>query len=166
MPYIPRSAQKNLPERLTDPASWLTVPLGLCTKRVDKIIKVYKVGKGEKRMRTFILLALAGLGAQLVDGSLGMAYGVSSTTLLLFVGIAPAVASASVHIAEIGTTAVSGISHSSFGNVDWSKIVWLAVPGGIGALSGALVLVWASSLEATAAYVEPAVAVFLFVLGI
>jgi uncharacterized membrane protein YfcA len=60
-------------------------------------------------MRSFILLALAGLGAQLVDGSLGMAYGVSSTTLLLFVGVAPALASAAVHIAEVGTTAVSGI---------------------------------------------------------
>jgi uncharacterized membrane protein YfcA len=117
-------------------------------------------------MRNFLLLGLAGLFAQLVDGSLGMAYGVSSTTVLLAAGVAPALASASVHIAEIGTTAASGISHSSFGNVDWSKILWLAVPGGIGALSGALVLVWASSLEATAAYVEPAVAFFLFVLGI
>ena len=117
-------------------------------------------------MKNFLLLALAGVVAQLVDGSLGMAYGVSSTTVLLAAGVAPALASASVHIAEIGTTAVSGISHSSFGNVDWNKIAWLAVPGGIGALLGALLLVWASSLEATAAYVEPAVAVFLFVLGI
>ena len=117
-------------------------------------------------MKNFFLLALAGVIAQLVDGSLGMAYGVSSTTVLLAAGVAPALASAAVHMAEIGTTAVSGISHSSFGNVDWSKIVWLAVPGGIGALLGALVLVWAASLEATAGYVEPAVAVFLFILGI
>lgn len=117
-------------------------------------------------MRTFIMLALAGLGAQLVDGSLGMAYGVSSTTLLLFVGVAPALASAAVHIAEVGTTAVSGISHASFGNVDWSKIVWMAVPGGIGAFLGASALVWASTLEATAGYVEPAVAIFLFCLGV
>jgi uncharacterized membrane protein YfcA len=95
-----------------------------------------------------------------------MAYGVSSTTVLLAAGIAPALASASVHIAEIGTTFISGVSHSSFGNVDWSKIVWLAVPGGIGALAGALLLVWASTLEATAGYVEPAVAMILFVLGI
>jgi len=109
---------------------------------------------------------LAGFIAQLVDGSLGMAYGVSSTTVLLAAGVAPALASAGVHMAEIGTTAVSGISHSSFGNVDWSKIVWLAVPGGVGALLGALLLVWASSLEATAAYVEPTVAIFLFILGI
>jgi len=95
-----------------------------------------------------------------------MAYGVSSTTVLLAAGVAPALASAAVHMAEIGTTAVSGISHSSFGNVDWSKIVWLAVPGGVGALLGAFVLVWAASLEATAGYVEPAVAVFLFMLGV
>src|ERR687894_728537 len=109
-------------------------------------------------MRTFIMLALAGLGAQLVDGSLGMAYGVSSTTLLLFVGVAPALASAAVHIAEVGTTAVSGISHASFGNVDWSKIVWMAVPGGIGAFVGAYLLVYASTAEATAGLVEPLVA--------
>src|SRR4028118_2441397 len=106
-------------------------------------------------MRAFILLALAGLGAQLVDGSLGMAYGVSSTTLLLFVGVAPALASAAVHIAEVGTTAVSGISHASFGNVDWSKIVWMAVPGGIGAFAGAYLLVYASTAEATAGLGEP-----------
>jgi len=59
-------------------------------------------------MRSFLLLALAGLGTRLVDGLLGMAYGVSSTTLLLFVGVAPALASAAVHIADVGTTAVSG----------------------------------------------------------
>jgi uncharacterized membrane protein YfcA len=117
-------------------------------------------------MKNFFLLALAGVIAQLVDGSLGMAYGVSSTTVLVAAGIAPALASASVHIAEIGTTAVSGISHSSFGNVDWSKIVWLAVPGGVGALLGALLLVYVSSLEATAGYVEPVVAIFLFMLGV
>ena len=117
-------------------------------------------------MRNFILLALAGAGAQLVDGALGMAYGVSSTTLLLLVGVAPALASAAVHIAEVGTTAVSGISHASFGNVDWSKIVWLAVPGGIGGFLGATALVYASTLEATAGLVEPIVAIFLFCLGV
>ncbi len=117
-------------------------------------------------MKNFFLIALAGVIAQLVDGSLGMAYGVSSTTVLVAAGIAPALASASVHIAEVGTTFVSGVSHSSFGNVDWSKIAWLAIPGGIGALAGALLLVYVSTLEATAGYVEPVVAVFLFVLGV
>ena len=117
-------------------------------------------------MRGFLLLALAGFGAQLVDGSLGMAYGVSSTTLLLFVGLAPALASAAVHIAEVGTTAVSGISHTAFGNVDWSKIVWMAVPGAVGAFTGAYLLVYVSTLETTAGYVEPVVAIFLFSLGV
>src|SRR5918992_891289 len=90
-------------------------------------------------MKNFFLLALAGVIAQLVDGSLGMAYGVSSTTVLLAAGVAPALASAAVHMAEIGTTAVSGISHSSFGNVDWSKIVWLPRPRGGGGLFGGFV---------------------------
>jgi uncharacterized membrane protein YfcA len=113
-------------------------------------------------MRSLIVLAIVGLIAQLVDGSLGMAYGVTSTTLLLAVGISPALASASVHIAEVGTCAMSGVSHWRFGNVDWSKIVWLAVPGAIGAFLGAVVL--ASVITAEAA--EPIVAVFLFSLGI
>ena len=109
-----------------------------------------------------IVLAIVGLAAQLVDGSLGMAYGVTSTTLLLAVGISPALASASVHIAEVGTCAMSGVAHWRFGNVDWSKIVWLAVPGAVGAFIGAVVL--ASVITAEAA--EPIVAVFLFSLGI
>ncbi len=111
-------------------------------------------------MRTLFVLAVVGLIAQLVDGSLGMAYGVTSTTLLLTVGIAPAAASASVHLSEIGTTLVSGISHWRFGNVDWTKIVWMAIPGGIGAYFGAVVL---SSISAEAA--QPIVAIFLFGLG-
>ena len=80
-------------------------------------------------MRSIIVLAVVGLIAQLVDGSLGMAYGVTSTTLLLAVGIAPALASASVHIAEVGTTLASGVSHWRFGNIDWSKVGWLCREG-------------------------------------
>ena len=87
-------------------------------------------------MRSFVVLAMVGLAAQLVDGSLGMAYGVTSQSLLLAVGLAPALASASVHIAEVGTTLASGASHWRFGNVDWSKVGWLAVPGGVGAFLG------------------------------
>jgi uncharacterized protein len=91
-------------------------------------------------MRKLVLLALVGLGAQLVDGSLGMAYGVTSTTLLLAIGTNPAAASATVHLAEIGTCLVSGISHWRFGNVDW-RVVWrIGVPGAIGAFAGATFL--------------------------
>ncbi|MCA1688826.1 MAG: sulfite exporter TauE/SafE family protein [Actinobacteria bacterium] len=113
-------------------------------------------------MRSIVILAIVGLAAQLVDGSLGMAYGVTSTTLLLAVGIAPALASASVHIAEVGTTLASGVSHWRFGNVDWSKVGWLAVPGGIGAFLGAVVLVSVITAEAA----EPIIAIFLFSLGV
>src|SRR5215212_1551562 len=113
-------------------------------------------------MANFLLLAIVGLVAQLVDGSLGMAYGVTSQSLLLTVGIAPALASASVHIAEVGTTAASGASHWRFGNVDWSKVWPLAIPGAIGAFLGAVVL----SAFITAEAAEPIVAVFLFGLGV
>lgn len=91
-------------------------------------------------MRTLILLALAGLGAQLVDGSLGMAYGVTSTTLLLALGTNPAAASATVHLAEIGTTLMSGAAHWRFGNVDWRVVARIGVPGAVGAFLGATVL--------------------------
>jgi uncharacterized membrane protein YfcA len=113
-------------------------------------------------MRNFVILALLGFVAQLVDGALGMAYGATSSTLLVGVaGIAPALASTAVHLGEVGTTAVSGLSHWRFGNVDWSKILWLAVPGGIGAFLGAVAL---ASISAEAA--EPLVAIFLFGLGV
>jgi uncharacterized protein len=110
----------------------------------------------------FLILAVVGLIAQLVDGSLGMAYGVTSQSLLLTVGIAPALASASVHIAEVGTTAASGASHWRFGNVDWSKVWPLAIPGAVGAFLGAVVL----STFITAEAAEPIVAIFLFALGV
>jgi uncharacterized protein len=110
----------------------------------------------------FLILAVVGLIAQLVDGSLGMAYGVTSQSLLLTVGIAPALASASVHIAEVGTTAASGASHWRFGNVDWSKVWPLAIPGAVGAFLGAMVL----STFITAEAAEPIVAIFLFALGV
>src|SRR5918997_6593673 len=113
-------------------------------------------------MANFLLLAIVGLIAQLVDGSLGMAYGETSQSLLLTVGIAPALASASVHIAEVGTTAASGVSHWRFGNVDWSKVGPLAIPGAVGAFFGAVVL----SAFITAEAAEPIVAVFLFGLGV
>ena len=77
----------------------------------------------------FLLFVLIGFAAQLVDGALGMAYGVISTTFLLGLGTPPAVASASVHVAEIFTTGASGISHLYFRNVDWRILKKLVLPG-------------------------------------
>jgi uncharacterized protein len=111
-------------------------------------------------VRAFLLFALAGLIAQLVDGSLGMAYGVTSTSVLLAAGTAPAIASASVHLAEVGTTLASGASHWRFGNVDWRVVGILAVPGAVGAVLGAYVLV---SMTEDA---EPYMAGILLLLGV
>jgi uncharacterized membrane protein YfcA len=112
-------------------------------------------------MPSLILVAIAGLAAQLVDGSLGMGYGLTSSTLLIFAGLTPAMASASVHLAEVGTTALSGISHHQFGNVDWHVVRRIALPGGIGAFLGATLL---SSLSTE--FAKPLASTLLFILGI
>jgi len=112
-------------------------------------------------MQNVVVIAIFGFAAQLIDGALGMGYGVSSTTLLLAAGSAPAAASATVHLAEVGTTAVSGVAHHRFGNVDWRLVLPLAIPGAVFAFLGAVVL---SSLDAEAA--TPWIAGFLLILGV
>lgn len=112
-------------------------------------------------MRKLLLLAIVGFFAQLVDGSLGMAYGVTSTTLLLAIGTNPAAASATVHLAEIGTTLASGASHWKFGNVDWKVVLKIGIPGAVGAFAGATFL---SSLDTSVA--SPLMSLILLVLGL
>ncbi|GAA3991076.1 sulfite exporter TauE/SafE family protein [Thermobifida alba] len=112
-------------------------------------------------MRTLVLLALAGFLAQLVDGSLGMAYGVTSTTLLLLIGTNPAAASATVHLAEIGTTLASGVAHWRLGNVDWKVVGRIALPGAVGAFAGATFL---SGLSTEVA--KPVMSAILLALGL
>lgn len=111
-------------------------------------------------MRKLIVLAFVGLVAQLIDGSLGMAYGVTSSTLLLASGVAPAAASAAVHFSEIGTSLVSGFSHHKLGNVDWRTVSILALPGFVGAFAGATFL---AGLDGDTA--KPWVAAILLGLG-
>lgn len=112
-------------------------------------------------MPGLIVLLVIGWAAQLVDGSLGMAYGVTSTTLLLSAGLAPAAASASVHLAELGTTLASGAAHWRFGNVDWRTVRRMAVPGAVGAFTGAVLL---SSVSTEAA--KPWTSGILLALGL
>ncbi|CAN2170441.1 COG0730 Predicted permeases [Candidatus Nanopelagicaceae bacterium] len=88
----------------------------------------------------WIFFALAGSIAQLVDGSLGMGFGLTSSTLLLSLGASAAVASAAVHAAEIGTTLASGASHWQRDNIDKDILKKIAIPGGIGAILGATFL--------------------------
>lgn len=112
-------------------------------------------------MRKLIVVALVGLGAQLVDGSLGMGYGVTSSTLLLIIGLSPAAASASVHFSELGTNIASGVAHWRLRNVDWRVVARIAGPGAIGAFLGATVL---STLSTEAA--EPVMSGLLAALGL
>ena len=112
-------------------------------------------------MRSLILIALAGAAAQLVDGGIGMGFGVTSTTMLLLAGLGPATASAVVHTSELGTTLVSGISHWRFGNVHWPTVFKLGVPGGISAFLGATLL---SNLSLEAA--APVTSAILVIMGI
>jgi hypothetical protein len=108
-------------------------------------------------------LQYAGIGflAQMVDGALGMAYGVLSTSFLLGAGIPPAAASASVHTAEVVTTGLSGLSHAYFRNIDRRLFVRLAAAGVVGGAVGAYLL---SSVPADA--VRPFIAAYLGVMGI
>ena len=96
----------------------------------------------------FFILFAVGFVAQLVDGALGMAYGVISTSSLLLLGLPPAQASAVVHTAEIFTTSASAASHIYHRNVDWRLVTRLGVAGVLGAILGAWIL---SNVDASAA---------------
>jgi uncharacterized membrane protein YfcA len=111
----------------------------------------------------FDLLAYAAIGfaAQVVDGALGMAYGVTASTLLLGVGVPPAVSSATVHAAECFTTGASALSHHAFGNIDRNLFRRLLLPGIAGAATGAYILV---QLPGDA--LKPWVAGYLLLLGL
>lgn len=111
---------------------------------------------------TFLLFVIVGFVAQMIDGTLGMAYGVSCTTLLLHLGVLPRVASAAVHTAEVFTTGVSGLSHIRFKNIDKKLFFRLVFPGVLGAILGAYFL----SEVVDGNFIKPYVAVYLLVLGI
>ncbi len=101
-----------------------------------------------------------GFAAQIVDGAIGMAYGITATTVLLSIGVPPATASASVHAAEVFTTAASGAAHWRLGNIDRRLVLRLMIPGMIGGAIGAYVLV-----SVPAHVIKPWVNVYLLALG-
>ncbi|MDE0933800.1 MAG: sulfite exporter TauE/SafE family protein [Novosphingopyxis baekryungensis] len=105
---------------------------------------------------------LVGFAAQSIDGALGMAFGVITNTMLVaLLGIPPAQASAKVHVVEVFTTAVSGISHLVSGNIDWPLFGRLLIPGVIGGVAGAYLL---TSLDAS--MVKPFVLAYLALMGV
>jgi uncharacterized protein len=111
--------------------------------------------------RVFWSAVVVGFFAQVVDGALGMAYGVTATTFLLATGASPGAASASVHIAEIFTTGVSGISHAKFGNVNKQLFVRLLVPGILGGVLGAILVT-----QIDGSIFKPYISTYLLLLGI
>lgn len=111
----------------------------------------------------FELFVLAGFIAQMIDGALGMAYGVSASTFLLSFGVPPAAASASIHTSEIFTSGVSGLMHLKFQNVNKKLFQKLLLPGVIGAALGALTL---SYLEDYNHILKPLIAVYTLYLGV
>ncbi|STY28348.1 Sulfite exporter TauE/SafE [Legionella wadsworthii] len=111
-------------------------------------------------MEQFLVFALVGFIVQVIDGALGMAYGVIVTGILVTYGIPPAVASAAVHTAEIVTTGISGLSHAMFKNIDYKLIRQLAIPGVLGSILGAFLLTKAAENIA-----RPFIAIYLIITG-
>ncbi|WP_367606998.1 sulfite exporter TauE/SafE family protein [Legionella sp. W05-934-2] len=111
-------------------------------------------------MSQFLFFIVVGFIAQVIDGALGMAYGVISTSILVGTGISPMVASAAVHTAEIVTTGISGLSHAMFKNIDIKLFKLLAIPGIIGSITGAIFLTKLPLSIAT-----PFIATYLFMMG-
>ena len=112
---------------------------------------------------SIFLYILAGFTAQMVDGALGMAYGVTATSFLLSFGITPAASSASVHASEVFTSGVSGLMHLKFGNVNNKLFKSLLIPGVIGAILGAYIL---SSFEHYNYIIKPIVSSYTLILGL
>lgn len=117
---------------------------------------------GEQAGDDFLYFALAGFIAQFIDGALGMAYGVSASTVLMSVGVPPAAASASIHTSEIFTSGASGLMHLKFQNVNKKLFKTLLLPGVLGAILGALCL---SFLEEYNSILKPAIAFYTLYLG-
>ncbi|WP_080240081.1 sulfite exporter TauE/SafE family protein [Spirosoma rigui] len=109
---------------------------------------------------------MAGFIAQMIDGALGMAYGVTATTFLTSVGISPLFATASVHSSEIFTSGVSGYMHLKFGNINSRLFKAVLIPGVIGAALGAFLITELSDLEIVAKYLSPAISIYTAILGI
>ena len=108
----------------------------------------------------FATYLLVGVGAQLIDGALGMAYGVSSTSFLMSVGVSPAAASAAVHVSEVFTTGASGLAHLSFNNINKKLFKVMVIPGMLGAAAGAYAI---TSINGD--FVKPFVSIYLLIMG-
>ncbi|MHA1608438.1 MAG: sulfite exporter TauE/SafE family protein [Candidatus Njordarchaeales archaeon] len=114
-----------------------------------------------QEIQTILVFVVIGFVAQMVDGALGIAYGVTSTTFLLTIGISPVMASVSVHTAEIFTSGVSGLSHLKLQNVDYNLFKKLVIPGVLGGVLGAYVLT-----AVPGNIIKPFVTIYLLIMGL
>lgn len=112
--------------------------------------------------KEFLVFFAIGVFAQLVDGTLGMGYGATSSSFLLAYGISPAISSTGVHVAEMFTTGASAISHHKFGNINKKLLKNLLIPGVIGSITGAYLL--ADVIDGDV--IKPFIAVYMIILAI
>lgn len=149
--------------------SLLAFALMLIGHFIFSYLPLQKIGDGAVDLyhsldKGFFVVMAGGFFAQLVDGALGMGYGVTSTTILLSAGISPAAISGSIHTAEMFASGASGYSHYKFGNVNKKLFKALLIPGIIGAVIGALLLTKLG--ETHVKYIRPVMAVYTMILGV
>ncbi len=146
---------------------WYGVPIGLLSFLLLTLI--YKYHNSFSLENTingldynFFVYLTIGVFAQLVDGTLGMGYGATSTSFLLSVGVSPVISSTSVHISEMFTTGASAISHYRFGNINKRLVKYLIIPGVLGSMTGAYLL--ADVIDGKT--IKPYIAVYMMILAI
>jgi uncharacterized protein len=169
IPPIEQSSTHPAKHPILTIAMWLAIFMlvGAAVYLINRFVTHHGLAGSEQmiistlKSELFWTAVTVGLIAQAIDGALGMAYGLTSTTFLLASGVSPAVASASVHIAEVFTTGVSGVSHVKLGNVNKALFIRLLIPGIFGAVSGAFIL---SSIDGN--LLKPYISIYLLIMGI
>ncbi len=146
---------------------WIGIPafllIGLASILIYNYHALFSVDKLVAGLnQDFYIYLLIGVFAQLVDGTLGMGYGATSTSFLLSVGVPPAISSTGVHVAEMFTTGASALSHYKFKNINKRLVTYLLVPGVIGSVVGAYLL----SDVIDGKVIKPFIAVYMIVLAV
>lgn len=137
---------------------FLTILLSISVLLICTLLYLKK--SGDVNFQTLTMAFLVGIIAQMIDGAIGMAYGITATTFLLTQGISPAIASSSIHIAEIFTTGASGLSHWRLNNIDKKLFLSLVFPGVIGGIFGVIIL---SNIDGK--IIKPWISVYLVIMG-
>ena len=155
------------PRKIKTQFLWYTIPLTLMVGLTGILIYNYyndfSLASIKDGLNTdFVIFLCVGIFAQLVDGTLGMGYGATSTSLLLSIGVPPALSSMGVHVAEMFTTGASAISHYKFKNINKKLVLTLLVPGVLGSILGAYLL--ADVIDGNV--IKPYIAVYMIILAV